>query len=428
MNKWSLHMQRTICTLLLFALIAAATLGGGTGAQAASLSQSIVYYESDGILYKVSGDGSGTTEVLLDFEGYHLQAAGSYLYYTNSAYSTTLLRVPNDGSKDMADTFATDVQSYLTDNGFIYYLDSKGNIYRTTGDGAPSSVKKIADKADTNAPLLTVIKGRVYYNALKNGKTWVASKATNGSGSVQWIAAGVVEDSYYMKASKNALHLMVNTNPSERFYSTNAVVMYTVNYSTGKAKAVNAKNPLDVNAVYSGGWGSNVYIYNKGIKLDSNKEYNYAAGKAFALKTSGKTLQLHTKSVMEAGALGTDKVVIIDADQKAYAKTIADSKVTKSLHLNLSNVTYVANQLTNGTPTSVYILGKNGMYSVNTALKVTKLAGEKWGPFDFSNDISGLFYTNTDDLYRLYHMEANGTGKKALSDIYIDDVLLVTPN
>ncbi|MEC0128558.1 hypothetical protein [Paenibacillus pabuli] len=428
MNKWSSRVQRTLCAMLLFILMAAATLGGGNGAQAASLNQSTVYYDSDGVLYKVSGDGSSTTEVLLDFEGVDLVEAGSYLYYTQSKSSTTLLRVPNDGSRDSAEIYATDVLNYFSDNGFIYYMDAKGAIYRANGNSEASTVKKIADNADTDFPLLTVTKSRVYYNALVNGNTWIVSKASNGSGAVQRIAAGAVEGRYFMHPAKNELQLMVNTNPYEQVYSTNAVVMYKVNYSTGKATAVNPKAKLDVNAVYSGGWGNNLYVYNQGIKLDSNKDYNYAIGKAFALTTSGKTLQVHSKSIREVDALGTDKMIIVDADKKAYAKTISGNKISKSANLNLSNVTYVANQFNNGTPTLAYISGSNGLYSVTTALKVTKLAGDEWDTFQFIADVPGMFYINANDLYRLYHVQASGTGKKSLSDVFLDDILLVTPN
>ncbi|ETT50323.1 MULTISPECIES: hypothetical protein [Paenibacillus] len=421
------YVQRTICTLLLFAIIAAVTLGGGTSAQAASLSQSTVYYESDGVLYKVSADGSNTTEVLIDFQGVDLLEAGSYLYYTQTASSTTLLRVPNDGSSDAAETFATDVLSYYTDNGFIYYLDATGTIYRANGNSDASAVTKIADKADTDFPFLLITKGRAYYNALVNGNTWIVSKTSNGAGAVQRIAAGAVEGRYFTNQAKNELQLMVNTDPYEEFYSTNAVVMYKVKYNTGKATAVNPKAKLDVNAVYSGGWGNNLYVYNKGIVLDSNKDYNYAKGKAFALTTSAKTLQLHNKSVREVSALGTDKVVLIDADKKAYAKTVSGNKVTKSANLNLTNVTYVANQLTNGTSTAAYISGNNGLYSVNTALKVTKLTGDEWDAFHIRDDVAGLFYINAKDQYRLYHVQTGGTGKKVMSDVFLDNILLVTP-
>ncbi|SEL06941.1 DUF5050 domain-containing protein [Paenibacillus sp. OK003] len=428
MNKWSTRMHHTVFTLLLFTLITAAVLGGGANAHAASLSQTTVYYESDGVLYKVSGDGSGTTEVLLDFEGDGLSAAGSYLYYTRSESSTTLLRVPNDGSSDSAETYATDVLSYFTDNGFIYYMDSKGTIYRANGNSEASAATKIADKADTDFPLLAVTKGRVYYNGLVNGNPWIVSKASNGSGAVQRIAAGAVESRYFMNVAKNELQLMVNTDPYEQYYSTNAILMYKVNYNTGKGTAVNPKAKLDVNAVYAGGWGNNLYVYNKGIKLDSNKDYDYSTGKAFALTTSGKTLQIHSKSIREVNPLGTDKVVVVDADKKAYAKTIAGNKVSKSANLNLNSVTFVTAQLTNGTPTIAYLSGTNGLYSVSAALKVTKLAGEEWSTFQLHDDVPGMFYINANDLYRLYHVQANGTGKKVLSDVFLDDILLVVPN
>ncbi|PQP82866.1 DUF5050 domain-containing protein [Paenibacillus sp. PCH8] len=428
MNTRLTNLQRTICTLLFFTLIAAVTLGGGSTTQAASLSQSTVYYESDGVLYKVSADGSNTTEVLIDFEGVDLSAAGSYLYYTQTASSTTLLRVPNDGSSDAAETFATDVLSYYTDNGFIYYLDATGTIYRANGDSDASAVTQIADKADTDFPFLVVIKGRVYYNALVNGNTWIVSKTSNGTGAVQRIAAGAVESRYFTNQGKNELQLMVNTDPYEQFYSTNAVVMYKVNYNTGKATAVNPKAKLDVNAVYSGGWGNNLYVYNKGIELDSNKNYNYAKGKAFALTTSAKTLQLHTKSVREVSALGTDKVILVDTDKKAYAKTVSGNKVSKSANLNLSNVTYVTNQMNNGRPTLAYFSGNNGLYSVNTALKVTKLTSDEWDAFQLRDDVPGMFYINAKDQYRLYHVQPGGTGKKVLSDVFLDNILLVIPN
>ena len=127
---------------------------------------------------------------------------------------------------------------------------------------------------------------------------------------------------------------MVNTNPDEQYYSTKAIVMYKANYNTGKGTAVNAKNKLDVNAVYSGGWSNNLYVYNSGIKLDSDTNYNYSLGKAFALTTTGKTFQLHSKSVQAVSSVGTDQVLIIDADQKAYAKTVTASKVSKTSTLS----------------------------------------------------------------------------------------------
>ncbi|KQY84318.1 hypothetical protein ASD24_11230 [Paenibacillus sp. Root52] len=426
MNKWLAKMQRSMGALLICALVGGATLVGGAEVQAATLSQSSVYYDSDGVLYKVTGDGSETTEVLIDYEGTDPVEAGSYLYYLPSNNSTTLLRVPNDGSSDAAETYATGVLDYYTDNGFIYYLDTTGQIYRANGNSAASSATKIADKADTEFPMFSVNKGRIYYNGLVNGNTWFVSKASNGSGAVQRIASGAVESRYLVNEAKNELQVMLNTDPYEDYYSTNAMVLYKVNYNTGKGTAVNPKSKLDVNAVYSGGWGNNLYVYNKGIVLDSNKDYNYSTGKAFALTSAGKTFQVHSKSVREVTALGTDKVIIIDADKKAYGKTFASNKVSKSTTLNLNNVTYASNQYTNSTPTTVYISGNNGLYSVTTAFKVTKLTGEEWDTFLFRNNVPGVFYINADDLYRLYHVNANGTGKKALSDVYLDDIRLVT--
>ena len=131
-----------------------------------------------------------------------LTAAGSYLYYTESDAPTTLLRIPNDGSSDVAETFASDVLNYYADNGFIYYLDSKGIIYRANGNQGISSVTKIADKVNTDFPFLIVKKGRVYYNALIGGNTWVASKASNGTGNVQNLAQGAVESRYFVNAAK----------------------------------------------------------------------------------------------------------------------------------------------------------------------------------------------------------------------------------
>jgi hypothetical protein len=422
------YVKRIICALLLFTLLATVTLAGGTAAQAASLSQSTVYYDSDGVLYKVSGDGSNPSEVLIDFEGVDLTAAGSYLYYIQSPTSTTLLRVPNDGSSDAAETFASDVINYYADNGFIYYMDSKGNIYRANGDQDVSSVTKIADKANTDYPLLIVTKGRVYYNALVGGNTWVASKASNGTGTVQNLAQGAVESRYFVNFAKNELQLMVNTNPEEQYYSTKAIVMFKASYNTGKGTAVNAKAKLDVNAVYSGGWSNNLYVYNSGIKLDSNKDYNYTLGKAYALTTSGKTFQLHSKSVREVTAVGADKVVIIDADQKAYAKKVTANKVSQTSNLNLSNVTYVMNQFVNGRPEVAYISGKNGLYAVNASLKVSKIAGDEWDTFHLRDDVPGIFYIHAKDEFRLYHSAVNGTGQQAVSDIFLDNILLITTN
>lgn len=88
----------------------------------------------------------------------------------------------------------------------------------------------------------------------------------------------------------------------------------------------------------------------------------------------------------------------------------------------------LGSQLTNASPTLAYISNYNGIYAVNTALKVTKLAGEEWDYYQFGNEVPGVFYLNADDQFRLYHVQANGTGKKVLSEVYADRILLATPN
>lgn len=77
---------------------------------------------------------------------------------------------------------------------------------------SPSKIEKAAegtlftDMIDVEFPAFTVVEDRIYYNALRNGRTtWVASKNADGTGAVQWIAAGALESSYFARMDGSSL-------------------------------------------------------------------------------------------------------------------------------------------------------------------------------------------------------------------------------
>ncbi|WP_239618074.1 DUF5050 domain-containing protein [Cohnella mopanensis] len=434
MNSMSLAMKRTFLSLLLFTLTLTGIGAGAVHAEETSSSSeevAVIYYVSNGDLYRVKTDGSPSQRLRKNFDGVELKPAGDYMYYMFSENSTTLLRLSLTDEQAKARDYGGDkrIVHLETYGDQVYFMDDKGGLYR-----AASTVEKadqaslIADMADVNFPSFTVVEGRVYYNALRNGRTtWVASKAADGSGAVQWVAAGALESSYYARTDSTSLNLIINTKPEETQYSTDCMVLYTLPKKGGAAKAVNTKAPLDANSVYSGLWaGNDAIMYNKGIRLSGNGDYDYTKGKGQLLTKAGKTIDLSKSGIIEIANAGTNKFAYVGANGKAYVATLANNKVTSTKTLSLSNVGYVRNMMNKGKVRSTVFFGQNGAYVLNADLTLKKMVGVEWDLCVYEDDIDGIFYVNAGDNGRLYRMTVDGKATTKLTDEKVSRIVLIT--
>ncbi|MNO20261.1 hypothetical protein D3C76_100110 [compost metagenome] len=435
MKNMRLAAQKTIFAMLAFALIFGGAVTGKVNAEsaaAASTDNAVVYYESDDGLYRVKTNG-GTSEKVLDyFDGYKARKAGNYAYYyyDDEDGSTSLERFALNEAAPVPANFTGDqeIVFYETSGDYVYYMNENGVIYRVSGNAASNAeAKVIADNANIEFPNFSIVNGRVYYNALKNGYTpWVASKAVDGSGNVQWIASGAVEGTFFVHTYNSTLYLMVNTNPAETKYSTDCVVLYYLPIGGGTAKAVNAKAPLDVNAVYSGAWVNDGYMYNKGIRLDANKDYDYTLGKGHIITKSGKTYQLNKTGVYEIVSFGANKFAYSDANGKAYVSTVANNKVTSTKAISRTNVSYVRNLTHGGKVTSTLMFASSGTFVLNNDLSTKKLPGVEWDNSTYEENFRGIFYSNSADNDRLYLMSEDGKTNVKLTDNKVISVVLIT--
>lgn len=429
-------VRRTIITMVMITLICGGNLLGEVNAESATpaaktaTDNATVYYISNGDLYRVKTDGSVSEKIQDNFDGYKVKQAGNYLYYFYDENSTTLLR------KSLADTslipskFGGDkeILYFETVGNYIYFMDEDGRIYRASGDAASyTEATMITDMADTDFPNFSIVNGKVYYNALKNGRTtWVASKAVDGSGNVQWVASGAVESSYFVQTYNSNLYMMVNTKPEETQYSTNCIVLYQLPIKGGTAKAINAKAPLDVNAVYSGSWVNDSYMFNKDIRLGSDREYDYTLGKGHIITKTGKTYQLNKTGIYEIVSFGANKFAYVDSKGKAYVSTVANNKVTSTKAIARTNVGYIRNLMNGSKVKSTVLFASSGTYVLNSDLSTKKLTGVEWDYSTYEDGVSGIFYSNAADNFRLYRMSDDGKTSTKLTDEEITRVVLIT--
>lgn len=433
-NYASMSLKRSIVSLLLFTLLLTGVGVGGVHAEEAAAQAedaALVYYVSDGDLYRVKTDGSPAQKLRENFDGVELKPAGDFMYYMYDETSTTLLRLSLTDNKAKASAFGGDkrVVSFETYGDFIYFMDDTGKIYRAASAVAKSSeVTQIADMADPDYPAFTVVDGRIYYNALRNGRTtWVASKSVDGSGTVQWVAAGAVESSYYVRSDSANIYMMVNIKPTEKNYSVDCMVLYTIAKKGNKATAANLKAPLDANAVLSGSWaGNDSFLYNKGITLGSDDNFNYSKGKGYLLKKDGKTFELSKTGIYEIASLDANKFAYVDAKDKASVITIANNKVTSTKALSLSNVGYVRNMMKNGKVQSTVLFAESGAFVLNANLSLKKMVGVEWDLCQYEDDIDGIFYVNAGDNGRLYRMTVDGKTTTKLTDEKVSRIVLIT--
>lgn len=428
MKSFKNFAQKTVCSLLIFALAFGGIVLNHASAEETSANAAYVYYVTDGDLYRVKTTGGASEKINANFFGQQAKQAGDYLFYLFNEGSTTLLKISlSSGTKELPRrVIDEEVLHFETSGDYVYYLDGKGRIYRTTGAATnKSEAKLVTDMVDKRFPDFSIVNGRVYYNALKDGRTtWVASKAVDGSGSVQWVAAGSIESSYYVKPSDSTLYLMVNTKPEERYYSLDSMVMYYLPIGGGTAKAVNAKAPLDANAVNSGSWVKDGYVYNKGIKL-SGDDYNYNTGAGHLLTKEGKTVQLNKTGIYEIVNFGTDKLAYVDAKGKTSVATIAKNKVTSTKPVSVTDAGYIRNLISGGKVKSTVVFASSGAYVLNNDLSTKKLVGVEWDYCTYKENVPGIFYINAGDNQRLYLMNEDGKTTVKLTDDKINRIVLI---
>ena len=427
MRKINFIFKKVACTIITLALVF--TSMNFTNVDAATTSTTYVYYISDDSLFRVASNGANEQLILSDFSGDDLTPVGNYLYYTSD--EEEFMRIAMDGSEEEPSYFTDEeILYYETDGTYIYYLNSDGEIYRSLANADSTEAKLVIDMVDTSCPEFFIVNGQIYYNALKNGKTtWAASKAVSGSGNVRWIAAGAFPGPWYMSKDSVNIYTMIDTNPHNTL-STNCMVLYTIPIKGGAPKAINGKAPIDANAVFSGKWANGYYLYNKDIKYDSDEEeYDYKTGKGYVIDTKGKIIQIHTKGVIEIANLGTDKLVFIDSDHKAYVCTIKAGKATNKKAISIKDASWVYN-LNKGGKIALPLICANSTgdtYILKSDLTLQKLAGVDNKGCIYVDNNEGLFYTNTKDNGKLYYMSSDGKTTKKLSnqeDVF--DILLLS--
>lgn len=435
MNKLHLFTKKNVCFLFIFTLLFTSfDTVTAPKAEAAVTASGYVYYTSDNDLFRIKTDGTGAALIMEDFDvpSTALNRGGKYLYYLSYNGSTTLLRLPIDGTATEDEIFYNDVLHYSIVNGTLYYMTSAGKIYSVSANAAAvSEAKQIADKADTDFEEFKIIDGKIYYNTVRNGRsTWVASKAVTGAGQVQYIAAGAIEQDHHIQTTANSVNIIVNTKPEEQFYSLDCIVLYSVPKKGGAAKALNLNAPIDANAAYSGRWATNTYyLFNKDIRLDSEGHFNYNTGKGYLLNTSGKTFSLHSTGVYGVANVGTDKIAFIDSANKGYVATIKNNKVISKKNLNISKLYSVYNIMSGGKIASTIFFGDNASYLLKSDLSVQKIPGLNGDFMRINDDIDGIYYINDDSkdagYGQLFHLSSDGKTATMLSEQTISRVLLV---
>jgi len=435
MRKRNLISKRVIFSLLVSVFVFIGTIGGAAQSFAASEGSSVtgyIYYVSNDDLYRAKTDGSSTQKIAEDFEGTGAESTGQYLYFMYDDSSTSLQRLSLTDPNALITSFGGDktILKYLLDGNYIYFIDDMGGLYRSLANAEDDSqITLVADNVDSDFPNITIINGRVYYNALKDGATtWAASKAANGSGNVQWIASGAIQGASLTNYNANTVFLMIDTIPTETEYSLNSMVLYSLPIYGGNPKAANAKSPLDLNAVFSGFWSSNYYLFNKGVKLDADGDYNFATGKAHLIDKNGKIMQLSQTSVIEIAELGNNKLTYVDGKGKAYICTIANGKITGTKALPMTNVNHVRNIKYGPSAGSTVFFTTTDAYVLNADFTLTKMAGVEWDYSVYAENVPGIYYINGKDGDKLYRFSNDGKSKLKLTTDAITEILLISAN
>ncbi|WP_019911282.1 DUF5050 domain-containing protein [Paenibacillus sp. HW567] len=433
MNRMPRVVKRVLFTLLAGVLVSIGALGGGklTPTASAASENGYVFYTSEDTLYRVPAAGGTIQKLAENFEGTDVEATDKYLYFLTGDSSSQLQRLSLTEADPLINSFAAtkNIVFYLVEGDFLYFMDSTGKIYRSLANAADDSqIKQIVSNADIEFPGFSVVNGRIYYNALKDGaNTWAASKSRDGSGNVQWIAKGAIPSSRFIHPSNNTVSVMVDTKPEETYYSLSCMVLYTLPINGGNAKAVNVNSPLDANATLSGGWSNDYFVYNKGVTVDDDDNFIYSKSKAYAIDKAGKVFQFSQTSVISLSDMGGGKLAYVGSNGKGYVSTVVNGKVTSTKPVELSNVKHVA-KFKNGTASGQTVFfATKGAYALNANLTLTKLNGVDWDNSAFNEKVAGIYYWNTEDNDNLYRMSTDGKSKIKLSETTVDSIETISP-
>ena len=446
-------MTRAKTGRVLLALLLSAVSLLGLFAPSALAADSIyrIYYTESDKLYRSRNDGKGEAELLATNTnpGRRCIRSGNFLVGLSS--SGSLLR--SDLSKAphaQCDTLDSSTGAFDVRDGYIYYTkrapdnSSAYRLYRMKADTDASKSgyansnkyhayeKELASNLDNGFLQFKILDGYIYYTAKKDGRElWIARKKQDGSGSVKWICAGSLESQVLITTTPENLYILVNTNPKEDQYSTECMVAYQVNRKSGKAKALNAKNPVDYNASGYGGWAGQVYYYNTGIEMvraeSSFDEFpSYVDAKGYGISMSGRRFVIDEKGVIAMVKTTGDTYVYSNREGKVYACTIKSGKVSNKRQIKgVSNIQHIRNMKKNGKRATTLMAGQSGTYLLNDNLKVTKLTGVNWDIVYLFDDIDGILYSNAGDEGRLYWMSADGKTNRRISNVKPGSVVYV---
>lgn len=450
-----MYFKRNIKSFSIYLFLAVLIMGifGGVTQEAQAAEQVYnVYYMEGGKFYRQRTDGKSEAEQLASniSSGRRAVRVGDYLIYLtgSDALMRTDLRATSNVKREEIDS---SVYDFDVKNGYVYYTKkapqvSKYRLYRLKVDvdvsksGYASSVKfheyeeEVATNLDYPYLKFKILGNKVYYNAMKDGREmWVACKNLDGSGSPQWICKGAFENSYYATTTTENLYMIVNTDPDERQYSTDCMVLYMIDRKTGKATAMNSKNPIDHNAVTDGGWAGQVFYYNTGIKMvraeNSFDEYpSYSEAKGFGISMSGHRFSISELGAIEMVNTKDNTYVYCDRNGDVYSVTIQSGKVSNKKKISgVSQVYYVRNLKKDGKRASTLLAGNSGTYLLDDNMKATKLIGVNWNIVYLFDDIDGILYSNAGDENRLYWMSADGKTNNKISSLEPSGVLYIEP-
>lgn len=142
----------------------------------------IYYTTNSGALSKVAKDGSGSVVPIMGQtkqidKGYHLNVSGNWIYYSNNKDSGKLYKISTDGT-GTTQKISDDSVGYINIVGDFIYYTSKGNLYRLpiTADGkikAEQIKKPGADQKVISMDDLTVV---VPYTEVNQTIKWLEDK------------------------------------------------------------------------------------------------------------------------------------------------------------------------------------------------------------------------------------------------------------
>lgn len=430
-------ITKNLFTFALFTIVAFACF---TTTAYAATGTAWVYYLKYGAnaseIWRVKSDGSTTTPEKVstnfdpskDYEDY-IRAAGDYFFYLKEGGS--LFRIPNKiPQKNQQSRIIVDndnkIINYVLEGNTGYYLTEQGKIISfsvnaTTTAELKASKKEFANMVDINNPAMFVLNGHLYFNTLKDGRTLtVSSKALTGATPINYVATGVIDYPSLAKVIDGSVYMMVDTNPAESEYSTPCMVLFKSPVAGGVGVAVNAKAPIDANAVYYGQWLDRYFLINDGLDEEGN-------GTAKLVSLNGAISTLHEKPVVEAVNSPVKNTYIFVDGSKTYSVKVVDGKVSDKIDLKINETYYARNLQTNDKIRRSMVFSNDGSFTLDATLKPTKLIGVEWDMCLYRDGIEGIFYINAGDEGKLYIAKEDGSGALKLTNDKVLQILAIIP-